>query len=51
MNGYELGGMHLRIELVSDDSGHVYKEKRPTTDRTPTNCLIVRNVFDASEYI
>jgi RNA recognition motif-containing protein len=49
MNGYELGGMNLRIELIQDDSGHVYKEKRVTTDRGPTNCLIVRNVFDAAE--
>lgn len=52
MNGYDLGGMCMRAELVTDDSGHIYAEgtNRTSTDRSPTTCLVIRNVFDVAEY-
>lgn len=41
MNGYVLGGLSLKLELVTDDSGHISLETRPalrtTTDQIPTN--------------
>jgi len=53
MNGYELGGRQLKVELVKDDAGHVYTEGRPSVrtscDRLPTCFVIMKNVFDIAE--
>lgn len=56
MNGYELGARCLKVELVKDDAGHIYKQDTRQSTRTPSNLLattylIMRNVFDAAEYV